>query len=173
MDAQGDFAVACTLTDSSNHTDILALKFNASGRFVGEAPVAFGTFQQYQPVVAMDANGDFVVAYTRVTNGNNFDVFAKRYDANCNLLNVITVAATSGREYSPSIAMTPGRPVRHRVRAQRRRPLAAGHHRQPVFGLGQPARVLGDRTVFPGCLVFAGRHRHGQQRRCGGHLHPE
>jgi hypothetical protein len=55
----------------------------------------------------MDANGDFVVAYTRVTNGNNFDVFAKQYDANCNLLNVITVAATSGREYSPSIAMTP------------------------------------------------------------------
>jgi hypothetical protein len=32
MDAQGDFVVACALTDSSNHTDILALSLSGKPR---------------------------------------------------------------------------------------------------------------------------------------------
>jgi hypothetical protein len=102
MDAYGDFVVACTVG-----TDVMALKINASNRLVGDAQVAVGTLMQYQPVVAMDAAGDFVVAYTRFTNGSGRDVFAKRYDANCNLLSVIPVAVTSALEYAPNIAMTP------------------------------------------------------------------
>jgi hypothetical protein len=107
MDAQGDFVVACTLGNPSVHTDVVALKFNASDRLVGDAQVAVGTFMQNEPVVAMDAGGDFVVAYNRFTNGYGRDVFAKRYDANCNLLSVIPVAVTSALEYSPNITMTP------------------------------------------------------------------
>jgi hypothetical protein len=105
MDAQGDFVIAYTQTDANNHSDVLALKFNASNKLVGSAQVGVGTFQQTSPVVAMDAKGDYVVAYVRGSNGG--DVFAKRYDVNSNLLGVVNVAVTSADEVNPEISMTP------------------------------------------------------------------
>jgi hypothetical protein len=55
----------------------------------------------------MDAKGDFVVSYTRDTNNNNPDIFAKLYNTNDQLLNVVTVAGTFLDEDLSSVAMTP------------------------------------------------------------------
>jgi hypothetical protein len=106
MDAHGDFVVSWTQEESNFHTDILAQKFNASSVPIdGIIKVAVGTFQQYEPSVATDAFGDFVVAYTRDTNGNNPDVFAKVYYADGQLEKVITIAASAKAESNPSVAM--------------------------------------------------------------------
>ena len=51
--------------------------------------------QQTDAHVAMDAAGDFVVAYTRYTNNNNYDIFAKLYNVNERLVDVVPVAATA------------------------------------------------------------------------------
>jgi hypothetical protein len=109
MDANGNFVVSWTQLLPGGHTNILAQKFNASGSGVGGfVPVATGTFAQTQSSVGMDANGDFVVSYTRNTNNNNNDVFAKLYNTNGQLLTVDTVAGTSLQEDTSSVAMTPG-----------------------------------------------------------------
>ncbi len=108
IDNQGDFVVAWTQVQPNGNTDVLARKFNASGNAVGGiVPVAVGTFAQTQPHVAMDAAGDFVVSYTRNTNNNNPDIFAKLYNVNEQQVNVISVATTSFAETHSSVAMTP------------------------------------------------------------------
>jgi hypothetical protein len=107
IDTNGDFVVAWTQS-VGNNTDILAQKFNASGTPVGgNVPVAVGTFHQTQPHVAMDAKGDFVVSYTRDTNNNNEDIFAKMYNVNEQLTTVVNVALTPLAETNSSVAMTP------------------------------------------------------------------
>jgi hypothetical protein len=108
MDAQGDFVVSWTQDHASGGTDVLAHKFNVTGVPVGgTVQVGVGTFAESESNVAMDARGDFVVSYTRNTNNNNPDVFAKRYDVNSQLLGVITVGGTSLAERQSSIAMSP------------------------------------------------------------------
>ena len=73
----------------------------------GVVGVAVGTFEQTSSSVAMDAKGDFVVSYTRDTNNDNPDIFAKLYNTNGQLLNVVSVATTSEDEDMSSIAMSP------------------------------------------------------------------
>jgi len=108
MDAHGDFVVSWTQFFPNGHSDVLAQKFNAAGATVGGVvPVAVGTFAQTSSSVAMDAKGDFVVSYTRDTNNNNPDIFAKLYNTNDQLLNVVTVAGTSLDEDLSSVAMSP------------------------------------------------------------------
>ena len=55
----------------------------------------------------MDAKGDFVVSYTRDTNNNNPNIFAKLYNTNDQLLNVVTVAGAPQDADLSSVAMTP------------------------------------------------------------------
>jgi hypothetical protein len=108
MDGFGNFVVAWRQTQLNGDTNVLAQRFNASGVPIGgNVQVGAGTFMEHDPSVAMDNFGDFIVAYVRDTNNNNPDVFAKRYDINNNLLNVVNVATTSFAEINPSIAMTP------------------------------------------------------------------
>ena len=109
IDNRGDFVVAWEQTESNGNTDILARKFGPSGNALGGiVPVAVGTFPQTDPHVAMDAVGDFVVSYTRNTNNNNLDVFAKLYNVNETLVDVVSVATSpSVQEYNSSVAMTP------------------------------------------------------------------
>jgi hypothetical protein len=76
----------------------------AVGNFV---QVGVGTFRQHQSSVAMDGAGNYTVAYTRDTNNNNPDVFAKRYDTNGVLQSVLTVAGSAYAESNPSVAMDP------------------------------------------------------------------
>ncbi len=108
MDNRGDFVVSWEQTQPNGNTDILARKFGPSGNALGSiVPVAVGTFPQTDAHVSMDAAGDFVVAYTRYTNKNNYDVFAKLYNVNEKLVDVVSVAVTAAQEFNSSVAMTP------------------------------------------------------------------
>ncbi len=108
IDNQGDFVVAWTQNQPNGNPEILAQKFGPAGNAVGgNVPVAVGTFHQTQPHVAMDAKGDFVVSYTRDTNNNNPDIFAKLYNVNEQPGNVVSVATTPSAETNSSVAMTP------------------------------------------------------------------
>ncbi len=108
MDSHGDFVVAWTQTQPNGDTNVIARKFGPSGNPIGGiVPVGVGTFAETDPHVAMDAAGDFVVAYTRNTNNNNPDIFAKLYNVNEQLVNVVSVATESAAETKSSVAMTP------------------------------------------------------------------
>ena len=108
MDAHGDFVVSWTQFFPNGHSDVLAQKFNAAGATVGGVvPVAVGTFAQTNSSVAMDAKGDFVVSYTRDTNNTNPNIFAKLYNTNDQLQNVVTVAGGLVDADLSSVAMSP------------------------------------------------------------------
>lgn len=108
MGPLGNFVVAWTQQTSTGDTNVLAQQVDTSGNPTGGVvQVAVGTFKEYDPDVAIDFLGRFVVSYTRDTNGNNPDVFAKRYDSKGQLLNVFSVAASSRAEGRSSVAVTP------------------------------------------------------------------
>jgi hypothetical protein len=106
MDSHGDFVVAWREVGPSGDTNVLAQRFNFNGtRIGGIVPVGTGTSREHDPSVAMDARGDFVVAYTRDTSNNNPQVFAKLYNVNNQLVNVDNVAVTTVPEDHASVAM--------------------------------------------------------------------
>lgn len=108
MDSQGNFVVAWRQTQPGGDTNVLARKFNSAGQPQGAVVgVGVGTFAETDPRVAMDARGDFVVSYTRDTNNNDPDIFAKLYDTNAQLLNVVSVAVTPRAATHSRVAMTP------------------------------------------------------------------
>ncbi len=87
MDADGDFVVAWSDRGGQDGYEygIFAQRFDAAG--VAQGPeFQVNTFTlgwQTRPSVAMDADGDFVVAWTSYPNqdGSSRGVFAQRYDA--------------------------------------------------------------------------------------------
>jgi hypothetical protein len=108
MDSHGNFVVTWMQTLTSGDTNVVAERFNSAG--VQQGPivqVGVGTFKEHDPSVAMDAVGNFTVAYTRNTNNNNPDIFAKQYNSTGQLLNVISVATSPTAEDNCSIAMAP------------------------------------------------------------------
>jgi hypothetical protein len=108
MNGLGEFVVAWTQALPGGDTNVVARRFDPNGNPVGDVvPVGVGTFKESSPDVAMDLAGNFVVSYTRNTNNNNLDVFAKRYNRNNQLLGVINVATRPWAEDHSSIAMTP------------------------------------------------------------------
>lgn len=108
MNDQGQFVVTWAQKLSNGDTNVVAREYDPNGNAVGNiVQVGVGTFQETDPDVAMDALGNFAVAYTRNTNNNNPDIFVKRYDHADQLLQVINVATTSKAETHSKIAMTP------------------------------------------------------------------
>jgi hypothetical protein len=88
MDADGDFVVAWTSSfgQDGSYDGVYAQRYNASGvRQGGEFRVnTFTTGAQAGPRVAMDADGDFVIAWTSVSDdqdGSDQGVYAQRYNA--------------------------------------------------------------------------------------------
>ena len=85
MDADGDYVVAWQsyLQDGSG-TGIYAQRYDAAGVAQGgEFRVNTTTVDnQSNPAVAMDADGDFVIAWqSNLQDGNSEGVYAQRYDA--------------------------------------------------------------------------------------------
>jgi hypothetical protein len=82
MDADGDFVVVwqSALQDGSEN-GVFARRFASSGAAVGgELQVnTYTPSYQRAAVVAMDATGDFVVAWTSERDGSGFGVFARRF----------------------------------------------------------------------------------------------
>ncbi|MBC5783734.1 SBBP repeat-containing protein [Ramlibacter sp. USB13] len=109
VDAAGNFVVVWQSGDGSG-TGVFAQRFNAAGVAQGAAFQVNATAgsDQAHAVVAMDAAGNFVVAWeSENQDGASWGVFARRYDAAGNALGgefQVNVAA-SASERQPSIAM--------------------------------------------------------------------
>jgi hypothetical protein len=110
MDANGDFVVAYTWSDSispTNYHNIAATYYNSAGTPVDFINVASWTRATVtQPSVAMAPDGHFAIAYTyddwsRTDNG----IRINQYAAPGNLLETNLVAASGFDVRSPSVAM--------------------------------------------------------------------
>lgn len=111
--AQGDFVVAWTHVFSEVDYDIHARVFRADGTpRSGEIGIATPSAVQRLPAVAMDPNGDFVVAwqsYLPGQDGSDAGVLARRYDAAGNPGPTVPVNAwTTGAQAQASVAMDAG-----------------------------------------------------------------
>ncbi len=107
MDDLGRFVVTWVQKQSNGDTNVLANRYDSNGQLMGSTmQIGAGTFKEHDPDVAMDQLGNFVVSYTRDTNFNNPDVFAKRYNLNGVLLNVFDVGTSGSVEDHSSVAMT-------------------------------------------------------------------
>ncbi len=85
MDSDGDFVVVWKSDSGGTGNDIYARRYSSTGTAQGsEFRVNTSvTDTQDQPTVAMDADGDFVVAWktNSKTDGSGKGVFAQRYDS--------------------------------------------------------------------------------------------
>jgi hypothetical protein len=107
INGSGHFVVTYTQGVAGGDSNVLAQRYDPSGNAVGgPIQVGAGTFAEDDSHVAMDQAGDFVVSYTRNTNNNNPDIFAKQYNSSGQLLKVIDVAITPVAETHSGVAMT-------------------------------------------------------------------
>jgi len=80
MNAAGNYVLAWTVCGGSDHWDIYARRYSASGEAVGEAFRASSVNGQ-SAAVAMDNAGNFVVTWVSYGRGWGFEVFAQRFSA--------------------------------------------------------------------------------------------
>jgi len=99
--ADGRFDIACT--DSNN---IILQRFSKYGVRLGSVAVAKTTRTERAPSVALDGNGNAVVAW-QVQVGSNWNVQARRVSSSGVLGSVITVQATAAQETGPSVSIDP------------------------------------------------------------------
>lgn len=107
----GRSVVVWTHEYSSSDTDIHAQRFDSAGNRVGsEIVVANSTRNEYQPDVAMDSAGHFVVTWTDAVTSGNEDIKARRFTSNgvAREAGSIMVATSNKNEYSSSVAMAAG-----------------------------------------------------------------
>ncbi len=110
MDADGDFVVVWESRepDYPYHMDVFGQRYDVNGVPQGgefRVNTMVGLWQ-FEPTVAMNPDGDFVVAWSK-NLGNEVEVFAQRYDANGTpqgsefQVNTYTLLG----QYLPSVAM--------------------------------------------------------------------
>lgn len=106
MDVDGDFVVTWS-NFGENGWDIYARRFNAQAEAQGEEFLVNLTTvgDQVYSTIAMDADGDFVVAWQN-PDGDGSGVFARRFDSNGDSSGELAVSATTaGDQVVPSVAM--------------------------------------------------------------------
>jgi uncharacterized repeat protein (TIGR01451 family) len=112
MDADGDFVITWTSysQDASNDDGVYAQRYSADGIKAG-AEFLVNTYTsdgQRYPSIAMDADGDFVIAWhSYEQDGDIWGVYAQRYTADGSTAGseFLVNTETSKRQQSPSIAM--------------------------------------------------------------------
>jgi len=110
MAANGAFVVVWQSNDEGGDSGIYAQRYNADGSAVGgEFRVnTITTGAQQNPVVAMNANGDFVVAWEdALGDGSGFGIMARRYLADGTAQgDAFTVNnTTAGDQLNPAVAL--------------------------------------------------------------------
>src|SRR5205085_2316381 len=98
MDAVGDFVIAWQNQDGDG-TGNYAQRYNAAGVAQGaEFKVnTYTTDNQDHPNVAMDATGDFVIAWSsQYQDGSGVGVYAQRYSAGSTTVVGVTTSAADG-----------------------------------------------------------------------------
>jgi len=85
MDSDGDFVITWQSSNQDgNSGGIYAQRFNASGVVQGGEFLVntYTTDNQYLPGVAMDSDGDFVIAWESYNqDGDGYGIYAQRYNA--------------------------------------------------------------------------------------------
>ena len=109
MDGSGNFVI--TWYDTRNGgADIYAQRYNSSGTLLGsnfKVNDDVGTAWQYDPAIAMDGSGNFVITWYDTRNGN-FDIYAQRYNSSGTPLGLnfkVNDDIGTAWQYDPAIAM--------------------------------------------------------------------
>ncbi len=103
----GRYVVAWTDHKAYKDSDIKAQRYDAAGHKIGKEITVDGSREiDHDPVVAMDAHGNFVVVWTRDFYGSDTDLWAARYRADGTRLgSSFRVATNYKAEFDPSVAM--------------------------------------------------------------------
>jgi hypothetical protein len=110
LDNDGDFVVAWEgrSDQDGSSTGIFARRFDSVGVAKGaEFQVTTYTLDyQLGPAVALDADGDFVVAWMSEQDGDGFGIFSRRFtSAGVAGVEVLTNVRTSGGQGTPAVAI--------------------------------------------------------------------
>jgi hypothetical protein len=108
MDASGDFAVVWQSLDQDGEDwGVFARRFDSSGAAQGPEFLVNTTTSQEQstPSIAMDADGDFAIAWQ--SRPGNLDIFAQRYASDGSAIGAETLVNTfiGGDQNAPDVAM--------------------------------------------------------------------
>jgi hypothetical protein len=109
MDTVGEFVVAWTRTLPSGDRNVQVARFSAAGVNLGgfnsSITVAGSARPEYDPAVAVNRIGDFVVSYTVDTTSSNQDILARMYkDTGAFLANIPVATSPALRETHSSVA---------------------------------------------------------------------
>jgi hypothetical protein len=109
MDNNGDFVITWNgISDlGDNDYGILAKRYNSQGVVLSEFLINSNTINgQFQPSVAMNGGGDFVVSWIS-SDGSAAGIYAQRYDLTGNTVGAEFQANTytTGNQNSPSVAI--------------------------------------------------------------------
>jgi hypothetical protein len=112
MDGSGNFVVTWNRrynTSTGYDLNVLAARFNSSGqRLGGNVWVATDpSKKEYEPSVACDLNGNFVVSYTVDYTPSDKDVMAKMFTSQGTSTRLIIVAGSLKNEWQSSVARGP------------------------------------------------------------------
>ena len=110
MDAEGGFVVAWENQPTSGSEEIYAQRYSAAGTPEGgDVVVSPIAGNNDYPSVAMDAAGDFVVAWENAPSSGSDEIYAQRYSAaGAAEGSAFVVSSTAGNNLSPAVAMDAG-----------------------------------------------------------------
>ncbi len=110
MDAEGGFVVAWENQPTSGSEEIYAQRYSAAGTPEGgDVVVSPIAGNNDYPSVAMDAAGDFVVAWENAPSSGSEEIDAQRYSAaGVAEGSDFVVSSTAGNNLSPAVAMDAG-----------------------------------------------------------------
>jgi hypothetical protein len=107
VDGYGNFVVTWVDELGNGDIDIRAKRYSSNGAaLTGALTVAGSGRAEYEPSVASDDYGNFVVSYTVDASANDRNVLATRFNANGGYITTHYVATGGGNEYDSSAAMT-------------------------------------------------------------------
>lgn len=112
-DSAGNFTVVWASnapTQDGSSWSVIGRRYSATGTALSSEFRVNNvtTSAQYDPAVAMDSDGDFVVAYTSMAqDGSNYGVYARRYNkaGTAQGNEVLVNKTTSGVQWQPAVAM--------------------------------------------------------------------
>jgi len=112
MDSSGNFVITWDDFRNGYYSDIYAQRYNSSGTPQGvnsKVNDDAGTADQYDPAIAADGSGNFVITWMDYRNGNgNWDIYAQRYNSSGTPQGAnfkVNDDAGTARQYDPAIAM--------------------------------------------------------------------
>jgi hypothetical protein len=107
IDGAGRFEVAWTQSMANGDSNVVAQRFDVNGVATGTLIQVGNTLlREYDPAIAANSLGNFVVSYTLDFNSTDQDLFYKEYNSNGTTLVSNVVANTTASEAHSSVAIS-------------------------------------------------------------------